>query len=68
MRELLHGGVEVDGIKGLMRASQKRPWPCIAITLRVCPLRLTTVGRLESLAGSWISILGVWRRLLACWM
>ena len=58
-------GVDVDGDKGLLRCSQKRLWPVITITLRVCSLGVATIGILESLAGSWISLLGVRRRLFS---
>ena len=56
-------GQEVDGLKGLVRASSARLWPTMLITLRVAALGLATVGLLESLAGSWISILGCRRRM-----
>lgn len=56
-------GVDIDGAKGLLRASQKRLWPTMVITLRVCSLGLCTLSLLESLAGMWVSLLGVRRRL-----
>jgi len=56
-------GIDLDGEKGLLRASQKRLWPTMVITLRVCSLGLATVGLLESLAGMQVSLLGVRRRL-----
>ena len=56
-------GIDIDGDKGLLRASQKRMWPAMMITLRVCSLGLCTVGLLEALAGTWVSLLGVRRRL-----
>ena len=46
----------------LVRASQKRLWPCMVITCRICALGLATVGLLERLAGVWVSLLGVRRR------
>ena len=46
-----------------MRCSSLRLWPVMAITLRVICLGLATVGLLEALAGSWVSLLGVRRRL-----
>ena len=61
MRQLL--GIDFDGDKGLMRASQRRLWPSLVITLRVCALGLCTIGLLESLAGIWVALLGVRRRL-----
>ena len=57
-------GFEVDGSKGLVRAASSRLWPVIAITGRVCLMKYATVGLLESLAGSWVSILGARRRML----
>ena len=56
-------GVEVDGVKGLIRCSSLRLWPTSVITLRVCSLGVATVGLIEALAGSWVSLLGVRRRL-----
>ena len=58
-------GVEIDGDAGLMRANSHRVWPLILITLRTCILGLATVGLLESLSGSWISVLMLRRRLLS---
>ena len=58
-------GSEVDGQKGLLRASSLRLWPTILVTLRVCSLGLATVGLMESLAGCWVSLLGVRRRLFS---
>ena len=58
-------GAEVDGEKGLLRASSLRLWPTILVTLRVCSLGLATVGLMESLAGCWVSLLGVRRRLFS---
>lgn len=56
-------GLEVDGEKGLLRASTLRLWPLCLITMRVVRLGLATVRLLESLAGSWVSIYGVRRKL-----
>ena len=58
-------GVQVDGLKGLVRANETRLWPLLLITVRVCALGLSTVGLLRSLAGSYISILSLRRRLLS---
>ena len=52
-------------MKGTLRASSLRMWPLALITLRTCSLGLATVGLLEALAGSWVSILGVRRRLFS---
>ena len=56
-------GLEVDGGKGLVRPSSLRLWPVCLITMRVATLGLSTVGLLEALAGSWVSLLGLRRRL-----
>ncbi len=58
-------GVEIDGDKGMMRASSLRLWPITVITTRVCLLGLATVGLLEALAGAWVSLLGVRRKLFS---
>ena len=58
-------GVEIDGDKGIMRASSLRLWPITVITARVCLLGLATVGLLEALAGAWVSLLGVRRKLFS---
>ena len=58
-------GIELDGLKGTLRASSLRMWPTAIITLRVCSLGLATIGLLEALAGAWVSLLGVKRRLFS---
>ena len=58
-------GIELDGLKGTLRASSLRMWPTAIITLRVCSLGLATIGLLEALAGTWVSLLGVKRRLFS---
>ena len=58
-------GVEMDGKKGVVRPSSTRLLPLIGITFRVCCLGLATCSLLESLAGSWISIFLVRRRLMS---
>ena len=58
-------GCEIDGVKGIMRPNSVRLWPVLMITVRVVVLGLTTVGLLESLLGSWISIFMYRRRLLS---
>eukprot|EP00438_Fugacium_kawagutii_P032098 Skav202519 [mRNA] locus=scaffold1359:335842:340289:- [translate_table: standard] len=57
-------GVEIDGLKGILRGSSTRSWAVMLVTLRVASLGLATVGLLEALAGSWISLYGVRRRML----
>ena len=56
-------GVEVDGDKGILRAASARLWPAMMMALQVATLKLATVGLLEALAGTWVSLLGVRRRL-----
>ena len=58
-------GVEVDGVAGLVRGASSRLWPTIAISLRVASLGLATISLLESLAGSWVSLLSVRRRMFS---
>lgn len=58
-------GVEIDGDAGLMRSNSHRVWPLVLITLRTCMLGLATIGLLESLSGSWISVLMLRRRMLS---
>ena len=58
-------GIELDELKGTLRASSLRMWPTAIITLRVCSLGLATIGLLEALAGTWVSLLGVKRRLFS---
>ena len=56
-------GIEIDGEKGFVRCSSSRMWPTIAISMRVASLGLCTISLLESLAGSWVSLLAVRRRM-----
>ena len=58
-------GIELDGIRGLVRPARSRLWPLIAISMRVISLGFATVGLLKALCGSWTSIFLVRRRLLA---
>ena len=58
-------GVETDGRKGLVRPNSQRVWPLVLITVRVCCLGVSTVALLESICGSWISVLMTRRRLLS---
>ena len=57
-------GALIDGKTGLVRASPKRLVPLMWITSRVALLGFATVGLLQVLAGSWISVLQVRRRML----
>ena len=57
-------GVEIDGEKGLLRASSTRLWGTMLISLRVAQLGLATISLLETLAGSWIALLAPRRRFL----
>ena len=56
-------GVDIDGGKGIMRCSNHRLWPAMMITMRIATLKLATVGLLSALAGTWVSLLGIRRRL-----
>ena len=58
-------GIELDGDKGLLRCSSLRLWPITVVTVRTCMLGLATIGLLEAIAGSWVSLLGVRRKLFS---
>ena len=58
-------GIELDGLKGLVRPAPARLGPLLVVTSRVVALGLVTRPLLESLLGSWVSILLVRRRLLS---
>ena len=57
-------GCELDVEKGTLRPSSLRLWPIIFITSRVASLGLCSVGLLEALAGSWVSLFSIRRRFL----
>ena len=56
-------GGEVDGKAGLVRASSLRAWPLAVITMKVAMLGFSSVKLLETLAGAWISVLTMRRRM-----
>jgi len=56
-------GGEIDGLAGLVRASSLRAWPLVVITMKIAMLGYSSVKLLETLAGSWISILTMRRRM-----
>ena len=58
-------GVEVDGIRGSVRPSSSRLWPIVMITIRICRLGLCTAGLMEAIAGTWVSIFCLRRRLMS---
>ncbi len=60
-------GVSVDGDKGLVRPNPQRFWPLAVVTMRCVLLGVVSISLLESLAGSWISIF-VLRRRMMCTM
>eukprot|EP00435_Cladocopium_sp_Y103_P016382 s82_g4.t1 len=57
-------GVSVDGVKGTVQAAPKRVIPLVELTLRTARSGVATVGLLEILAGSWVSILQCRKRLM----
>lgn len=59
-------GIELDGDKGIIRASSLRLWPLVMITTRVAMLGLCSVSLMEALAGSWISVFMTRRRFMCC--
>jgi len=56
-------GAEVDGRAGLVRSSSLRAWPLMVITMKIAMLGYSSVKLLETLAGSWIAILTMRRRM-----
>lgn len=58
-------GIQLDGTAGLVRANDVRFWPLVLITVRIACLGVSTVRLLQSVAGSWISVLCVRRRLMS---
>ena len=58
-------GIELDGVKAIVKPSATRLYPLIGITFRVCCLGLASAALLSSLAGSWISVFLVRRRLMS---
>ena len=56
-------GGEVDGSAGLVRASSLRAWPLVVITMKVASLGYASVKLLETMAGAWISVLTMRRRM-----
>ena len=58
-------GIQLDGEAGIFRSNDVRFWPLVLITVRVVCLGVSTIGLLQSLAGSWISVLCLRRRLMS---
>ncbi|CAE7287796.1 acuF, partial [Symbiodinium sp. CCMP2592] len=58
-------GIELDGVKGVVRPARARLWALIAVTVRVACLGFGTVGLLKALCGSWTSIALLRRRMLS---
>ena len=56
-------GGEIDGQAGLVRSSSLRAWPLMVITMKIAMLGFSSVKLLETLAGSWIAILTMRRRM-----
>ena len=56
-------GGEVDGVAGLVRASSLRAWPLMVITMKIAMLGFSSVKLLETLAGAWIAVLTMRRRM-----
>eukprot|EP00438_Fugacium_kawagutii_P031232 Skav211063 [mRNA] locus=scaffold314:129393:143003:- [translate_table: standard] len=57
-------GASINGVTGIVRASPKRLIPLMWISSRICLLGFATVGLLQIVTGSWISVLQVRRRML----
>ncbi|CAE7335394.1 Khsrp, partial [Symbiodinium sp. CCMP2456] len=58
-------GVTVCGMSGWLKPNAHRLWSLVLVTLRTVELGLATQHLLESLAGCWISIFVLRRRLLS---
>ena len=58
-------GVQLDGKRGWCRASLKRLVPLIDITCRTARLGIASVHLLEIIAGAWVSVLQVRRRMMS---
>ena len=58
-------GAQLDGERGEVWPNSARAVPLAAITLRIAHLGLSTIGLLEVLAGSWVSVLSFRRRTLS---
>ena len=58
-------GIQLDGEKGLCRASLKRLVPLIDITSKTARLGVASVHLLEIIAGAWVAVLQVRRRMLS---
>lgn len=56
-------GGEIDGYAGLVRSSSLRAWPLMVITMKLAMLGFSSVKLLETLAGCWIAILTMRRRM-----
>ncbi len=58
-------GASIDGKKGWCRASLKRLIPLMEVTARTARAGVATVHLLEIIAGAWVAILQVRRRMLS---
>ncbi len=58
-------GTKLNGITGHCRANPSRLVPLLSLTLRTATLGYASVGLLEVLAGSWVSVLQYRRRMMS---
>ncbi len=58
-------GADVDGVGGLLRACVGRTASLVWITSRIASIGVSTVGLLEVLAGGFVSVFGLRRRLMS---
>ena len=58
-------GCQVDGESGILRANCKRMVPLLVVTVATARLKCATVGLLEVLAGAWVSVLQMRRRMMS---
>ena len=57
-------GASIDGDTGIIRPAARRLVPLLGLTSRIARLGFASVGLLEVLCGSWVSILQFRRRML----
>jgi hypothetical protein len=57
-------GASVDGVEGLVRTAPRRLVPLMDLTASTARLGFATVALLQTLAGAWVSVLQLRRRMM----